>query len=340
MESNGAYFLYSGLRQLGVQVTDYPYKSIYHGESCSYPIPWYGTDKLGHSSPPRFFRKWDGERYSEDEILRMMKKFDLVLLESPRHVAVETLERLNKRCSLPPICFLDGEDYDYVHEELIKRFGVAAAFKRELSFHLPNVHPFPFSSYIIGDERFQFDDSEKEFDVFCVLGLTHPQRERVCNEFRRIVAKHGYKAIVGLDHEPVPPSTIIDHDYRFEKSTVRYGLGDYLQLTAKSKIAVSVRGYGRDTLRFTEIPSYNTLLLSDDLQALGLIYPQPFKHRETAVFFKPDCSDLEELVVYYLENDSEREKIAHAGNKHLTTYHTNVARAKHLLSVVEEYDLV
>lgn len=330
-----AYFLYNGLRQLGVEVVDYPYKSIYHGESCSYPIPWYGEDKMGHSSPVRFFRKWSGERFSEDEVVGMMRRFDFVVLESPRPIAVQSLERLEKRCSLPPLVFVDGEDYDYIHKELIEKFVVEVTFKRELSFNSKNVFPFPFSSYVVGDERYQFKDDEKELDVFCVLGFTHPQREKVCKELRRVVKKHGYEAIVGLDHEPVPPSTVIDHTYRFEKSGVRFGLEDYLRLTAKAKIAVSVRGYGRDTIRMWEIPSYETLMLSDDLYAEGLIHPHPFTHQRNAVFFKPDCSDLEELLVYYLEKEDERVKVAQAGRQHLVAHHTNQARATYFLERVK-----
>lgn len=333
----GAYFFYAGLRQLGIEVVDYPYKSIYHGKSCSYPIPWYGTDEMGHSSPPRFHRNWSGREYSESEIIKDIADFDLVVLESPRPIAVETLSKLMKKTGLPPIVMLDGEDYDYVHEELVTKFDVELVFKRELSFQSKNVWSFPFSSYIIGDGRYQFDDSEKELDVFFVAGNTHPSRMLVSKTLKEIVKKHGYKAVIALDNEPSEP--LVDHTFRFKESAHRLGLEGYLESTARAKIAVSVRGYGRDTIRVWEIPSYRTLLLSDDLQKLGLIYSYPFTHRENAVFFKPDCSDLEEMLVYYLENEGERVKVAKAGHRHLKQYHTNQARAKYFVERVEKLGL-
>lgn len=329
-----AYFLWNGLQQLGIEVIDYPYKHIYHGESCSYPIPWYGTDKMGRSSPPKFHRKWKGKKYGEQEIISMTKTFDLIVLESPRPIAVETLEKLEKARGLPPVVLVDGEDYDYIHQDLIKKFDMWVSFKRELSFMINGVHPFPFSSYIIGDERYQFDGCEKELDVFFIAGNTHPERELVSKVLKRVVRKHGYKGLIGLDNEPTKP--LVDHEFRFKKSGVRFGLEGYLRCIAKSKIAVSVRGFGRDTIRFWEIPSYNTLLLSDDLAEYGLIHPQPFTDGENAVFFKSDCSDLEKKIVYYLENDGERRKVAEAGHKHLKKWHTNKARAKFFLEKVED----
>ena len=317
-----------------MEVVDFPYKHIYHGESCSYPIPWYGTEKMGHSSPPRFHRNWSGREYSESEVLAMINDFDLVIAESPRPIVTQTLTRLIKKTGLPPIVLLDGEDYDYVHEELVTRFDVQAYFKRELSYEAKNVYPFPFSSYIIGDERFSFDDSEKELDLFFMAGNTHPSRMLVSKVLKKIVKQHGYRAVVALDNEPSEP--LVDHTFRFKESANRLGLEGYLESTARAKIAVSVRGFGRDTIRAWEIPSYNTLLLSDNLYSLGLIHPHPFTHKENAVLFNPDCSDLEELLVYYLEDENELRRVSEAGHEHLKRWHTNKSRARYFLDKVEE----
>lgn len=319
---------------MGVDVVDYPWKSIYHGESCSYPIPWYGTDKMGYSSPPRFHRNWSGEAFSEEEVLGMINSFDFVLLESPRPLAVETLQKLMNKTGLPPIVMLDGEDYDYIHEEIVTRFDVQLYFKRELSYNTKDVFPFPFSSYIVGDERFCFDDSEKELDLFFMAGNTYPSRVLTSGVLKSIAKKYGYKAVVALDNEPTEP--LVDHAFRFKKSAHRLGLEGYLESTAKAKIAFSVRGFGRDTIRNWEIPSYETLLFSDDLYSLGLIHPYPFTHQKDAVLFKPDCSNLEELLVYYLEDENELRRVAKAGHEHLKKYHTNKARAEYFLDKVKD----
>lgn len=289
---------------------------------------------MGHSGPPTFFKTWNGIKYTEQQILDMMNSFDLAVLESPRPISVQSLELLEKRRSLPPVVLVDSEDYDYIHDDLIKKFSIEVIFKREMTFNLKNVHPFPFSSYIIGDQRYQFPDAEKDLDVFFIAGHTHKSRALVSKTLKSIVKKHGYKGLIGLDNEPEEP--LVDHSFRFRESGVRLGLKDYLSCIAKSKIAVSVRGFGRDTIRFWEIPSYNTLLLSDDLYSLGLIHPYPFEHQKNAVFFKPDCSDLEQLLLYYLEDDSEREKVSKAGHEHLSNFHSNIKRAELFLDNVKD----
>lgn len=267
----------------------------------------------------------------------MVNGFDLVVLESPRPIAVETLGMLDEKRSLPPVVLVDGEDYDYIHKDAIDRFAISLCFKRELSFRLRDVYPFPFSSYVVDDERYQFSDSEKELDIFFIAGYTHPMRMTVMKVLENVVEKHGYRAVIGLDREfLVNEETVAYLASEFQAKGARLALEDYLKCIARAKIAVSVRGFGRDTIRFTEIPSYNTLLLSDDLTKYGLIYPEPFIHEETAVFFNPDCSDLEELLVYYLEDDQEREKVARRGHEHLKRWHTNRRRAEFFLQKVEE----
>jgi len=327
---------------MDVEVVDYPYKHIYHGESCEYPIPWYGDDdKIGTSGPVRFFRSWSGRKYSEDEIVSMMPTFDLVVLESPRPLAVEALEKLNDRRSLPPIAFLESEDYDYIHKEYAERFDVVAYFKRELSFIRKEVHPFPFSSYIIDDDRYDFSDDTKQIDVFFMVGNTHISRVYITRFLKKLVKKYKWKAIVALDHGVKPfvdPEIFLDGSFlAFQKNAKRYALDEYLRCIAKSKIAVSVRGFGRDTIRFWENMSYHTLNFSDNLYDMGLIHPEPFTHHENIVFYKSDCSDLEESLLYYLQDDNEREKVAAAGRTHLIEHHTNIARAKQFLDVVEEW---
>jgi spore maturation protein CgeB len=125
-------------------------------------------------------------------------------------------------------------------------------------------------------------------------------------------------------------------DYQ-ERNKPRLSYRDYLTKIGQSKIAITVRGHGRDTVRYWEIPGYETLMFICDP---GLEIPNDFVDGETAVFFKQDFSDLKEKIDYYLANDEERIKIAKAGHQHLLKYHTNKARAEYFINILNERKVV
>lgn len=337
----GAYFFYSGLRQLGVEVVEYPYQPIYHGKAHRFNMPWYGdaASNNGFCVPPSFYRSWDGEEVSEEDVFKQLRSFDLVLAESPRAIPEQSLKKIFSRVGSTPIFLLDSEDAISFWSDLMETYGVELCFKREAEFQREGVVPFPFSNYTIDDERFQFDDAEKKLDLFFLAGLTHPFRAYLLKELKRIAKKHRLNAVLGLDREPpigkdgkLPDGVT----FRFQGKGIRYNHVDYLKATAQSKIAISARGWGRDTLRFWEIAGYHTLLMSDNLREdWGLLHPYPYTHRENIVFFRKDLSDLEDLIVYYLDNEGEREKVIKNQFTWTKEYHTNLARAKQFLENVK-----
>ena len=102
---------------------------------------------------------------------------------------------------------------------------------------------------------------------------------------------------------------------------------DYLDALARARIAISVRGYGYDCLRFWEIPSFDTMLVSDKLP---IVKPYPFEDQVHAAYF----DIIEELIAIVrraLSDPVWSTRIAKAGNEHLRTHHTARARAKQLL---------
>ena len=105
-----------------------------------------------------------------------------------------------------------------------------------------------------------------------------------------------------------------------------------MESIAKSKIAIAIRGWGRDTVRRWEIPAFNTMMLECDC---GILAPYPFVDKITCVRFKEDLSDLIEKIIYYLKHDDERKAIATRGHEHLLKYHTNEKRAAYFLDIVQ-----
>ena len=98
----------------------------------------------------------------------------------------------------------------------------------------------------------------------------------------------------------------------------------------RSKIALSLRGGGFDTLRYWEIVASKTLLVSE---WPDIAIPHNFEHGKHAVFCRPDLSDLMEVVRYYVQHDEEREAITANGYAHLLKYQTCEQRAEYFLDI-------
>lgn len=320
----GESFLYNGLTTLLGEdnVILYPQKLSYMGFSDSSYILWREnkrgfTNPAGHTIPRRL------RIYPLEEIIDLMPEFDFILLSSPRHYAVHAL-RFIKRIygnKIPhPLVYTDFEDGATLCTDIIEEFKPTVVFKRELIEPIGGIYPLPFSSavpYLIE----KFDDQNKTLDLFCTFGFTHQLRKQVIDFL--IESKFTDRQYLALDI----PDLIREGRYN---PLLSYQ--EYLKAIASSKVAISVRGHGRDTVRYWEIPSFETLFLVSDP---GIIIPHPFEDGKNCVqFFALD--DLAEKIKYYLSHDEERIKIAKAGKEHLLKYHTNSKRAEYFISIVKK----
>jgi len=289
-------------------VVDFPYKKSFHGGLDTYPscYPSGHGDPIGTTGPFSWMPNLPGRDWSEEDVVRGLneRKFDLVVLASPRTYNTRDLRRLIGRVGrdrMPKIVLVDGEDYDRWHHDLCDEFKPHVYFKRELfgGGHCSGVpiEPFPFCSPLP-----VMPEVAKDIDVLFLAGKTHANREKYANALRdafgnRVVSGH-------------------------------FGYADYLNAMNRARVAVSVRGWGQDTLRYWEIPSFeNTLLVADKLP---LMRPYPFVHGETCLYFE-DPKGLVDAVRCALEDEPWRERIARAGNAHLRAHHTTKARAQQLL---------
>jgi hypothetical protein len=105
---------------------------------------------------------------------------------------------------------------------------------------------------------------------------------------------------------------------------------EYYALLGRSKMALSIRGGGFDTLRYWEVVASGTLLLSEQPD---IEIPNNFVHGKHALFFRPDLSDLVDLVRTYASNARACAAMAAEGYKHLLKYHTCERRAEYLLEI-------
>jgi len=319
----GESFLIQGLFEiLGEEnVVLFPQKLSYMGYTdSSYLL--HGENKRGYTTPPPYFIPRKLRIYTFEEIVDMMHKFDFILLSSPRHYAISALRFIKKVYGgkVPiPLIFLDSEDSDMLRTDIIEEFHPQVIFKRELRAPIDNVYPLPFSSAVPYLPE-KFDDQNKILDLFCTFGFTHYLRKDIVDFLSE--AKLTESQFLALDI----PELIREGKY---KPLLSYQ--DYLKAIASSKIAISVRGHGRDTVRYWEIPAFETLFLVNDP---GIIIPHPFTDGLNCVQFNT-LDDLADKIKYYLSHDEERIKIAKAGKEHLMNFHTNAKRAEQFLSVIK-----
>lgn len=327
----GAATLFLGLHQaLGADnVIEYPYKPSYHGQVHEYrsdyqhangSAEWHSSRKMpdgsimGTTAPFAWMPALPGRAWGKDDVVRMLchNEIGLVIIASPRKNSVGAFRDLLSavgRAKMPPIAFVDGEDYTDLRADLVSEIEPRVYFKRELlrgtprNLYSARVEPFPFSSVV--PER--APPKVKNIDVLFVGGGTWPGRTDACNALRNAF---GSSFVGGVN--------------------VHFSFDEYLDAIARSRIAVSVRGFGHDTLRFWEIPSMpQTLLVCD---RLAIDKPYEFTDGVNCKTFG-STDQLVQVCQHALANEEWRVQVASAGNAHLRQYHTAEARARQLLAI-------
>ena len=132
--------LYMGLcEELGADnVVDFPYKPSYHGQTHTYPSTYAGEEgKTGVTSPFMWMPISSRAASSRDWVLSELSasRFDLMIVASPRSVSVSVAVEIFKmlgRDRMPPVVFVDGEDYSDLRWDLIEKLRPCIYLKREL----------------------------------------------------------------------------------------------------------------------------------------------------------------------------------------------------------------
>ncbi len=279
----------------------------------------------------------------EDEIVRQLDAgvFDLVILANSNRVPTFALARLKQRVkSMPPIVYYDAGERDELNEHWIHVFRPAIVFKqiltpevlsRGMTVKIPGytlkMLPFPLSNLFVdhpdfvlghgsqerptvGKLRAADGPEHKEFDLFYYLGETWPTRRLATAALDELRIRRGFRWTPGVCFEA------------------------YNVVLSKTRLAISMRGSGRDTTRYWEIPGYRTALVADG--TMGCIHPYPFEHDKTAIFYD-SLESLTSMIDLYLSDTTGRlDRIALAGKDHLWRYHSTAARGVFFLDRVQE----
>lgn len=293
-------------------VIDWPWKGSYHGEISLYQS-YYDPNEIGKTEPYNWMIAQPGKPWADEEIFSSIDEFDLVILASPRISNMAALRKLiNKvgRKRIKQLVFIDGEDGDYIRHDIVEEFSPSVYFKREmLSAKLSakcRVMPCPFASPAI-----IYPNVKKDIDIMNLSGGNY-------------FAGVGKNSILGVNSKE-ELDNILQNE--FKNACVGYLKKGYFDAINRSKMAVCLGGWGWDTLRLWEIPSFETLLL---VNKSPLLMPYPFINGEHCIEFET-INELLTIIHKYLDNEDERVKIAKAGNEHLRKYHTAKARARYLV---------
>ncbi len=343
--------LYVGLcRVLGVeQVIDFPRKAVYHDPARRLA---YLPQVLG------------GE-FREEEVASLIQsgQVDLAILSSPRAAIMTEVERLRARVRLPPTAMVDGEDDADIRHDLARRYACALYFKREYRWHeaagwrgrmdrwrafrtnpelFARTHPLPFS--VIPGVMEPPDDRPRTIDLSYVARASHPKRVRA---WRLLHGATDLRCEASLYAEPTDrqsklrtglPRLLVklkgDPRVTPAEQGHRLSYAEYQNLLRRSQMALSIRGGGFDTLRYWEIVSAKTLLISEPPD---ICIPDNFEHGRHALFCKPDLSDLVTLVRRYASDAAACEAMAEAGYRHLLRFHTCERRAEYVLDLCRKH---
>lgn len=281
-------------------------------------------------APVHFMTPLGVPEASDDEILSMVQRgeFGLILLNGPRWHGTAALSELRATFGddLPPIVFVDHEDYPQRRWDVLDAFKPVAYFKRSLLTmghpcdfifgRRPEVivKPLPFS--VVWDVPW-VPWADREFDVACLFGATQVARGRLLETTKAVVEKVGCRGIFNLGH-------------------VHYS--SYMRTLAHSKIIIDQQSYGTDTVRFWEAGASGCCLISDHC----LVSPPPavvpghhffqYDNDLSPTGAEQDFTRFEEMLVRAVRDDAETEAMARRMYEHVRGHHRAVDRAAYVLS--------
>ena len=337
--------LYIGLsRVLGSEsVIDFPSKATYHR-------PEHRVHYIPQLTP---------HSYQDEDIVASVRegKFDFAVVSSPRPGAMAALEALKRRVPMPPVILFDGEDDSAIREDAWKDSQAALYFKRELRLGAEHGllgwwrNPigtgrrqkrrdrlFPLQLSVALEQIPRVEPRERVVDISYAARISHPKRKQAVDVLRGASEIHfeggvyaeptdrRSKLTSGLPQlwNKLRGDPVIPLHERGTKLTSQM----YYDLLMRSRMALSVRGGGFDTLRYWEIVATKTLLVSEQPD---IEIPNNFLHGVHALFFKPDLSDLAGLVQAFAKEARACAAIAQRGYEHLLRHHTCERRAEFVL---------
>ena len=183
-------------------------------------------------------------------------------------------------------------------------------FKRECYWEDYESGIIPFNVGCINKYFGNFQNIEKEIDIFCsyghvMTGLRH-ETEIICKKLK----KEGFNVVFAqnLSHE------------------------EYLKTIAKSYISVSAWGAGNSCMRLWESMANKTCCFR---QKTIIEFPnEPVDGEHCVVYSSPE--EFEKKIRWYLKNKDICVKIGQKGFDHAVKYHSSRAKVEYMLDIMKQ----
>jgi spore maturation protein CgeB len=212
-------------------------------------------------------------------------------------------------------------------------FNLALYTKFKEDYYLDNLEiakqHFPWFT----DHRIYKPSEEKELDVVFLGAYRRrisPLRYMIYKELPRLSERKGWRYMI----RGRPPGRTPLRDIR-ELEKQGYIVGPrYAETIARAKIFVFGSSIFRYPVsKFFEIMGSGTLVMADKPQSAAELH---FKAGENYV--EISRNDWKEKLEYYLEDDSERERIARNGYETVMRHHTSETRARQLVDFLKKLE--
>lgn len=300
-------------------------KTVGAGNICV--MPWNPNFFLPRRSYPKDLGYSSGRILSSLRSRYFLNQFDAVIVAAAKSDCFRLYNEMAPSLNgTVKTIFLDGGDREQVGGDL-DRMGDHTSFARAMELrpfdiilkremiigteYAKNVIPFPFCWNF--DKLPSSLPTKKKYDVSFWAVESDPIRTQALEVLQdRFDCKEN--------------GTVLKQVFKKYKRKGEF----YLQELAACRIVLNFRGVGWDTLRYWEVPSLSTFLIS---QRPGIVIPNNFEHEKSIVFCE-GIGDLIEKCEYYLRNETRREAIAAQSYLHIQEFHTDVHRAKQLLSLI------
>lgn len=293
-----------------------------------------GDSRISFNALPHFFptaiqsSSPSQQDIDEDELIELIndKHYDFIVLGNSHRVPTIALARLRDRCKcLPPIVYFDAGERDEMNAHWWHVFSPQLTFKAALTPEIfaqkgtPQVPcelfpmPLSHSQILIDDMTYQLNNDSfknRNFDIVSAFGKTWPARLLVQDRVR-------------------------DISYELSKTRKMNSLLDYYEQSqlSEAKVSVSMRGSGRDTERYWEMPARGSALICDG--TMGCIHPFPFEENKHAMFYR-NLDELESAIRILINDDDKRIEMAKNGHNHVRKFHSIEARTLYFLGIIKE----
>lgn len=272
--------------------------------------------------------------YTTHQIIDMINNDKINLVISSIR-AYDIFEEIKKQTKDVKTFILNGEDdTDWAYKNIVlTKFTkywnkidmiIQREYKHNIAFErkvVPMYGPCPIRNFPNLDFK-----KNKEVDIFCHLGDTHPFRKKLRNKIIELGNKNGWKIDVSANH---------------------YSMNEYFERMNNSKICVHAGGMGWESTHYLNIPLAKSLLMAqppinclntNTLLPDPILYPNNFINKKSAIFYNNDFGDLENLFAYYLTNDAEREEITKNGYEHVVNKLSSKSLAEYIMACMDDLD--